>query len=630
MIRLRPAIRLATLVAAIALVACESPESAQNESDRTETESSLDVSPTELVDRAEQLRDRSFDNPPDFSAREGTVDIEGSSFVDEAGQRERSRLAEILIGSESVNESRSRTALETVADYDAEDHEVVFNRLVDSRARLRAAILAALVDALEHRHFDPWPTASTWDRQLALRAADRAPSVLVAAADAFSRHLQVAPSTGLDRLTRRPDLATSIAPFDELFFEGRESSEGREKARLAADESQFAMREGFALAAALFRSSGWSGIELLRTRPPESSADVARPDRWMAGRGFGSWNWSSVKLPEDHPASGWSPSRSGTVGPAATTLWLQQRIPTAAARTAFSSWQSDSYRIRTPESANGDWRFEWATQWETPSDARELTRGFKKVLDVTHGDDSNVRVDVARRGLRVLVVIETGEHAGPDEGPASTLEDVRPTFDSRDALPLDYVPTRLDTFNRKVSDASREEGTWTSPEAGIRVPLDPVSDWSFRRSRTPPLRWFARGPSGGLVQLSTELQSPLAPSFGSSDYLQKTLEDYRNGFQKVEGSSSEKTDGPGNQTLVFRVDGARGGKNTHLRAWQFRRGDVIVTLSIQTPSEGRKAAVDRGRSLLEGIELTGPPPGTDDDASEDEGTGSIEYEIEEE
>jgi len=630
----RPA-KLAALVASVtALVALQCQTSAPgkraeggtNRENAPPVERQIGLAASELVSRVERLRDREFEEPPAFAPVDDLA-VEGESSNTEPVVNARDRAAvELLFGLESV-EIPARPPLHEVARYNSTRHRIEFQRGFPSEKTLEIALVIALVDALEQKHFSRTALPTQLDRRLGNFAARHAASMLVAAGYLVERR-DPSVSDPLGTVARRPDVALRLEPLSkQLKWPRQETGTAVQSASgLRRRLQMFAAREGLSLAAALYRAGGWSGVELLHEFEIESTADIVRPDRWMAGRGLGTWTWPNSGETDDASTS---PKR---IGPALISIWLGQDFPPELARTVYSGWRADTYRGMGGANAGGDApanHFDWVHQWDTPSSARQISGAFRKLLEKKYGASRSGphRWRVVRNGLVVGTFVRP--EADPFEGDTDDMQlgDTSAQFHPRDPLPLEFVPTRMDTFRRRAGETTVDDAAWTDPAAQLRADISSVQDWTFAESQTLPLRWFAKRDDGTVLQLSAELTDPLGPRFGSDDYRTALEERFSKSLESTEFEGPESLEEPVEDALRFSVSGTKKDATWRIEVWQFRYGDVITTLSLQAPAGAFSQYVDTARTVYSSIELLEPPPGRNRNVDSSD-SGSIDYEIE--
>ena len=595
----------------------------------------IDRKPEEMVAAIEKLRDRSFKKPPTWKAREGELHQASQPLPDRIAS-ERHTLNRVLFNLDDQNPEGLASHLERVADYDADSHTIVFRRDYPSQGTLEVAVVVALVEALDAQHFDARPAATSWDEYLGKFAGLQADQLLVAAAYLAAERVDETGLT-LDQIAKRPELSLELAPLADHLGRDRPDkgevvqSGGELRNRLTA----FTQREGLALGAALYRSNGWSGVELLTSFQPESTADAVRPDRWMAGEGLGHCDWSKDSWPDEHELES-----EGRVGPGIIAIWLGQKFRPQLARTVYSGWRSDNYRFGKPgadsDASSSGWRFEWVSQWDTPTSARQIARAFEKILALEYDAPASGShtYQVVRTGLKVGVLVrktsgasdesKSRESSSNDTGFVSSC---RVKYEPRRKLPTSFIPTRSEAFRVAATRAELDGMTWSDPASGLSTNLSPVSDWKTRLSRTLPLRWFAKD-GDVLLQMTTELDNPLDAAFGTDDYLAALEDSFTGSFADADFENHGAQTRPFEQTLRFSVSGKKGEREWLLEAWQFEHGDVIATLSLQGPKSQVEKRLETTERIIESIEKTGTTPG--DERKRSKSKGTIEYEIEEE
>lgn len=629
---------LALAVAApTCLAGCQRPVSRTETDPDTEADAGellskrLELEIDGLVSTVETLRDRSFQSPPTWRAEEGPLDPPPRSYPDPIAGEARF-LGRILFDLDGGDPVPPSDEIAHLAYYDREGDRIVFRKDADSRSTLEMAVVAALIEALDARHFDPIPAADTLDGHLARAATESADAYLAAAAHLADDEREV--SETLATLARQPGRALSLEPLGGHLRREPTDSRGAvdSHSELASRLATFLRREGLGVGSAFYRSNGWSGVELLRSFHPASTADVVRPDRWMQGRALGEWRW-----PEQSPLADTDElDRSGRVGPALVAAWLSQAFRPDLARTVYSGWRSDAYRYRTFGSDDDEpaWRFEWMTQWDSPSSTRQVAAGFEKLLGElyeTTGDEETT-YGVVRKGLQVGVVLESAAQPADGEWPeeATYLSEARVQFQPREPLPTSFRPTRTDEFRQKASEARIEQNAWRDPASNLAVDLSAVADWKTRRSRTLPLRWFAKR-QDYVLQMTTEVADPFGPEFGSEAYVADLEEAFTASLADASFDSKGTRDTPRPGSLRFGVTGQRDEQAWRLEAWHLRHGDVLATISLQGPADSFDSRLETARSVVETVETTGDAPGPGGDSTgESNDGGSIEYEIEDE
>jgi hypothetical protein len=588
---------------------------------------------TGLIERAEQVRDRTFETQPKLEAVTSSDELPAAPEEPDQVAVERTLLLEQLFGQTSAPAEDAlgtpTPAFSRLAGYDKAKHRVLYIQGDGAKKERAAAIVAALVQALDAEQFDALPTPTSWDEQLALQAARYATVSFALAQHLLETHH---PDKAPDLLATRPELAAEL-PVLAKWLDTSGSTETF-LTKLDARQEAFVLREGWTLAAALYRSSGWSGVELSRLMPPRRTADVVRPDEWMSGEGVGEWRWPSEKDNQGEPSHAGT-VRAGKVGPGVTSMWLEDVVAPQLARTVYAGYISDAYRF-FDERDDAPARFEWLSVWNSPDAARQVTAAFEKRLrrrfdDATDPTDHFV---VFQKGLKVGVIISEA----PDQANSAETKRERAqklleghilTLMPRDALPTSYVPTRQDRLIEAMQAATMKKRQWVDPATRLRMDLSPLGDdWRVQQPDHGPVRWFASNPDGTLLQLTVELDNPFGPEFSSDAYRERLVEAFQSSLEQAKLEHVALTDKTPSRGLVVRLSGQVDTSPRTLQLWQFERDDLIVSYSLQAPPE----AFDEHRELAESIlddARTIEAASQTDDAPADEPNGSIEYQVEE-
>jgi hypothetical protein len=611
-------------VAAIALLvlvgtACETskPERSQAGGSAEATDLASQSDDERLISRAQQVRDRDFEDPPTLTAVDSAEELpQPTPSADDVGAERELLLEQLFDAGDAASEiARPKPPFAELAGFDADENEVRYLRTHSDSDELEAAKVAALIEALDAQHFDALPQPDSWDAELALEAARQATVTFGLAAHLLDEHPgDVQPSL----LARRPELAQTL-PILGTRFEAGAQERGRAD-ELAARLQALTLRNAWTLAASLFRSSGWSAVELARLSPPERSADVVRSDQWMAGEPVGRWSW---------PEQSAEPAQSGLVGPAVAALWLQDVVEPQVARAAFSGYITDAYR-RFEATDDSAARFEWLSLWGSPDSARDVAGAFEMRLRkrFADSDDPDAQFVVFQKGLTVGVIIAQMPQEQLRERGRRLLDAHTVQLDPREGPPVSYVPTRQDELAEQMQRAELDERVWRDPATNLVIDLGELGDeWSVNEPDRGPVRWFATHQSGSLLQLTVELDDPLGPSFAGEAYRSRLLDAFEASMRDAKRetiAASDTLPGPG---LTVRLSGTIDGQPRTVQLWQFARADLVVSYSLQAPPQ----RFDAHRSLAKSILDQARPLSEDDDEPEqDEPSGIIEYEIEDE
>lgn len=542
----------------------------------------LDLDFALLVDEVQLLRDREFRERPRFRAQPDY--IAPPSCVD-ACRNERELLTEVFLGA-----APKPTRL---AHYDRGSGEVVYAESADPR-ELEVAIIVALVEALDRQTGAPLAPATTWDAHLARQAVHRGPGVFVAALREGRRRQK---NLDAAQLGAHPEVLAELVPESVV--------------------AEFAQREGFALTAAMFRSGGWSAVELLRNEPPTTTAAVVRPDRYLQGADYGAWQFPTA-LDESRTGAGMNLAESGRLGPASFVMWLSRYIDPRVARAAYLGLESDHYRVwRT----DGAWTWEWVSLWNTPSTAQQVVEALDAGLRVQAPDG---RYSVLRKGNTVAVIGASKPLGATAMELGAKLVEARPTFQPGTKKGLSFVPTPADRLHTRALEATLEEGIWSDPVTGITIDLSSLTAWKIQKTDETSVRWFAKHADGSLLELTTEVASPLRPPFADAAYAADLGEAFRKTVTLQGELSSERSTLPTPSTIHLGFTGQTdAGENRRFEVWHFPAGDYLVTLSLQCDPSAFDARLAEVRPVLGTVEMMRSE-------AEDRSGGIIEFRVEDE
>jgi hypothetical protein len=124
--------------------------------------------------------------------------------------------------------------------------------------------------------------------------------------------------------------------------------------------------DGLAFIESVYARGGWSAVDRLYARPPNSTSQILHPNLYS-----GVIDPVAVSLPAVPAAlgSGWKVAYQDTMGELQLRVWLEGEHPTGAEKTAAdsaaSSWAGD--RIGLYEGPNGAWAVVLRTQWRGAS-----------------------------------------------------------------------------------------------------------------------------------------------------------------------------------------------------------------------------------------------------------------------
>lgn len=597
----------------------------------------------ELVKKAESLRDRELQKLPEFEAV-SAIGALGSAEVSEAVRGEQRLLGAQLFGSElfkSQAPGRLPAGLyANIARYDAQEGRILYVASEANREVLKRAVFAALVEAIGQQHGEGSERAESWDEALAHTAGEQA-SVLWALGAA--KLAETEPEYSLESLAGRPELILEMEELgDRLNPPEVSRAKPIDRAGFEALAQYFVARDALKLGAALYRSGGWSGVELAGAIRPGRTIDVARPDLWIGGEAVAEWLWPVELAGGDEGGEAAAELlQEGEVGAHLLAIWLSGVADSALVQSIHAGYLSDSYRFYPAESAPEEAapRFEWLTMWNSPASAGALARAFELAMRERYGvkEGGPAPFTVFSRGLIVGVIVEPDDSEGSGEQARreraeQLLDGHKVELKARKPLPIKFVPTRADAHVEAMASASLKDRVWEGREANLKFDLSALGDdWRVQQPDLSELRWFARHEDGAILQLTVELDNPLGPGFKSDAYRERVANKLKDSMSSgelraldaVAEGSVGALDGAG---FVVQVNGALEGADRVLKLWQFQRDDLILSYSLQAPPESFKAHEEAARAILAKVErLNGVDEPT---PQKEEGVGSIEYQVE--
>ncbi|TXD38988.1 hypothetical protein FRC98_00880 [Lujinxingia vulgaris] len=600
---------------------CETPRSGEGseEGEKGAEVQEQSGSGEELVLQAAALRDRGFEVPVTIEAAEA---VAGRPALPGAVEAERARISTGLYGDAGalrLEADRSRSRASAVLSEDG-----LRVQQVGEGASSQWAAAVAASRALEEEVFGAMAPAQTVDGWLA-REVVLGAGPMFAATLALAQAQQMKVDAAL--MARRPDLVERVEGVGTLL-----KGEGN---GLGAAVT----REALALGAALYRARGWAGVEWGRVEGAARSVEVVRPDRWLAGDGVATWQWPEA-FEEVQEARGWEEVARGEVGPLLTSVWLEEVLPASEARSIFGAWLADSYRVYEEPGEAGQ-AFVWLTAWRTPHEAQQVAGALEQALLATLGRDARAgRMRVAVQGLNVaLTSYESAQDPQLLDDEIKALAGAAVAFLPEDPAPMTFVPTTYERYVEAAREATLEDSTWIDPAAGWQMSLGAFDAWKVQKSDEVHVRWFATHEDGALVQWTTELVDPLGPTFGEEGYVSQLKAAFAS---SVVGSSpqvvvSQGEEGP---RVLLSAAGEVDGEATELRLWQWERGEVIVSYSVQEPGSGFGERLGEAQTALETLEVYGEPlvaasreveveAGQEGVDHRDEAQGILEFRVEE-
>jgi hypothetical protein len=156
----------------------------------------------------------------------------------------------------------------------------------------------------------------------------------------------------------------------------------------------FPYQQGLAFVQGVYAAGGWSAVDQLYSRPPDSTSQILHPELYASRV-----EPLTVVLPPV-PAglgSGWQLTMQDTLGEFQLAVWLEGEQPTtaqtAAATSATSTWAGD--RVGLYEGPNGAWAVVLRTDWRTAAGSQAFwsaaslkasgMSGASRVCDASNG-----------------------------------------------------------------------------------------------------------------------------------------------------------------------------------------------------------------------------------------------------
>ena len=503
----------------------------------------------------------------------------------------------------------------TYAGHPQQDDEAAFSFAMAANEGIEFFAFEAL---------DPAESVDQWISREIIRQAG--PVFVASLLSAERGQLNVSP----EDLAERPELSANIAVIGERLRITPPEEERAGAEHFDEALRKLVLREAISLGSALYRAGGWSGLEWGRIEPPKSSNYAVRPDRWLGGDGEGQWEWPE-RFDNHKEEQEWDAIQTGVVGPALLSLWLEAVVDPRAARTIYSGWLTDSYRVyehgEEDDSVRG---FNWVSAWQSPHEAQEIAAAAESALGHYHGvEHRERRFRVAVQGVNVAVVSYTRDH-DPEllNQEVQLLTEARFGIVPEEGAPLSFAPTLYERYVTAAEESMLDEEEWVDPVAGWSVNVEPLAGWTVQKSDEAHVRWFAMHSDGTMIQWTTELLNPLEPEFGTEEYLQKIEEVFSESVSAQEPPYIEVVNQPTDSTVEMEVMGLIDGRPLALKLWQWRRGDVLVSFSVQGPEETFGERLSEVGSVLEsltqiGEEFQGRKASEGDD-------GIVEFRIEDE
>lgn len=559
----------------------------------------------------EETRQREM--PESMSVLQGNPEELERESVPEPVRQEWRDLAPLLFGDDSLELSADDGRWAQRVGYDAANQRLLFGADLREDEETMFAISMVANAVLEDEALGALPEVESVDGWLSREIIRRSGPAFVSS---VVQAEQLGVALDVDDLADRPELAVHLPGLgDRLVAIERdaelvghtEAPEGT--AFFDAALQQMILRKSLALGSTLYRTGGWPAVEWGRSEPPMKTQHVVRPQRWFDGDGPAQWEWPA-EFEQQRQQEGWEEVRRGEVGPALTSVWLEGLVGARAARTIFGAWMADSYRIYTRSDGEEEQiAFNWLTTWETPHDAQEIGSAMGAVLGHYLGHEHQERrFRVAVQGVNVAVSVYTTDQQTEEiNDEVELLTQARTGYLPADGAPFEFAPTLYDRYVEQADESTLDLDAekWTDAAAGWRVDIASLDGWTVQRSNEAHVRWFANHRDGTLIQWTTELIDPMEPEFGSDVYLQGLSEAFAGSVSAQEEPTVNIIADPVDPMVEMEVVGLIEGRPLVLHLWQWKRGDVLVSFSVQGPEQFFGDRFGEAQSVLSSLEYHG-------------------------
>lgn len=332
---------------------------------------------------------------------------------------------------------------------------------------------------------------------------------------------------------------------------------------------------------------------------------------------MGAWSW-----PDDDRAA-----TDGLVGPSIAAMWLEDVVDPRLARTVYAGYVSDAYRFfgaTDDEPA----RLEWLSLWDAPESARQVARAFEKRLRkrFANVEKPDAHFVVFQKGLKVGVIVSSNAGRERRERAQQLLAGHTVKLTPRQGLPTSFEPTRRDELIEQMQQATIVERVWRDPATGLELDLSKLGDdWKVQQPDHGPVRWFAQHRDGSLLQLTVELDNPLGPTFAGDAYRERLVNALQGSVKQAKLEAVAPTDTTPSRGLSVRVSGNIDESARKLQLWHFRRGDLLVSYSLQTAPGAFEVHRKLAAAILDAAGTFESGAKAEEDEPE---SGTIKYEVE--
>lgn len=160
-----------------------------------------------------------------------------------------------------------------------------------------------------------------------------------------------------------------------LFGEGRSLKKGEKIPPYFSAIIAAPYTEGFEFVKNIICVSGWDTVNQIYRDLPDSTEQILHYEKYLFTRDFP----CRIKLSKiNDELGGWKKIEENTMGELQMKIVFNYFFPAIDKSSAHAGWGGDLYRLYTRD---GKYFGLWFTTWDTPQDAAEFYKTYRKVLD---------------------------------------------------------------------------------------------------------------------------------------------------------------------------------------------------------------------------------------------------------
>jgi hypothetical protein len=153
----------------------------------------------------------------------------------------------------------------------------------------------------------------------------------------------------------------------------------------------FPYTAGLSFVTNAYANGGWSAVDALYARPPDSTEQILHPDKYASHEAV-----LPIAIPPDlakRLGPGWSVPYTDSMGEFQLRIWLRDvgKLSETDATNAAAGWGGD--RMILANGPNGSWAVAVLTRWDATDDAREFQQALLSVSEELQakGERADVR-----------------------------------------------------------------------------------------------------------------------------------------------------------------------------------------------------------------------------------------------